>query len=291
MLSKYARLLREGEAGDGGGGGGAGGAVFSDSGSGGDQGGQASGGAGGQASDSGSGSGTQSDGQGGTPPVAPVLTADAIAEAMKKAGLGGQPAAAAAQPERQLSQEDLDRAFQTWHPTPELLTQITAGGENGLKALMAMRDGLVRQAVTMASLIVQDRMQKYQDEFRPQFEPVLSYVNEARVAQMYKEFYEENKDLTQYDAVVRAAVDQMKSEKLQFATKKEGFKTLADRTRAILKSIPGFQAGGEPNGNQGGSSSGATRMPALSRGGQGGAGNGQPNAGGKNKSPGMAVFS
>ena len=217
------------------------------------------------------------------PQAQPQLTAEAIAEAMKKVGVGTQ---AAPQPEKQYTQEDFDKAFQVFNPSPELVAAITAGGEGSLKAMQQLRDGLVRQAVTMASYMIQDQMEKYEAKFKPQFEPIQKYVTEKQVKELYDDFYTANKDLKPYDSIVQAAVQQLKGEGASFKSKEEGFKAAAERTRSILKSLPGISL--DPEGT-GGQSPNPTRMPTLSKGGQGGLGKG-PSGGTGAKDPSHSIF-
>lgn len=221
-----------------------------------------------------------------TPVVAqpsPQLTVDAIAEAMKRVGVGTQ--VASSEPTKQYTQEDFDKAFQVFNPSTELVNQIVAGGDGAVQAMTKLRDGLVRQAVTMASYIVQDQIEKYEAKFRPQFEPVAKYVTEKQVKELYDDFYDANKDLKPYDSVVQAAVQQLKAEGASFKTKEEGFKSAADRTRAILKTIPGISL----DSTSGSQSPNSSRMPTLSKGGQGGLGKG-PSGGSGAKDPSHAVF-
>lgn len=271
-------ILLIGDPADGGGG-----AVFGDPPSGGG-GGAPDGGEGGGGDGGGEPDGEPAGGGDGSPPAAtPQLTPDAIAEAMKKVGIGAP--APAAQPPVQYTQEDFDKAFQVFQPSAELLTALAAGGEAGVKALAQLRDGLVRQAVTMASYIVQDQIEKYEAKFRPQFEPVAKYVTEKQVKELYDEFYTTNKELKPYDSIVQAAVQQLKGEGANFKTKEEGFKAAAERTKAILKASGISLEAGAP----GGGSPNPTRMPTLSKGGQGGLGKG-PSGGGGAKDPSHAVF-
>lgn len=221
----------------------------------------------------------------GSPPTAPQLTPEAIADAIKKAGIGGQPAQPQ-QPPKQYTQEDFDKAFQVFQATPEMITQLLAGGEGALKVFHSIRDGLVRQAVTMASYVIQDQLERYQQEFNPKFSNVEKYVSERQMKELYDEFYSENKDLKPYNTLVETAVQQLKAEGVQFKTKAEGFKAAAERARQLLKSIPGLNL---TSPDDGGGAPNPTRMPTLSRGGQGGVGKGQGGGQGA-KDPSHAVF-
>ena len=229
-------------------------------------------------------------GNGALPPAAQPqaqsqLTADSIAEAMKRVGVGTQ---APAEPTKQYSQEDFDKAFQVFNPSSDLVNQLIGGGDGAIQAMTKLRDGLVRQAVTMASYIVQDQMEKYEAKFKPQFEPIQKYVTEKQVKELYDDFYTANKDLKPYDSIVQAAVQQLKGEGANFKTKAEGFKAAADRARTILKSLPGISLDGE--GAAGGQSPNPTRMPTLSKGGQGGLGKSSGGGQGAKNDPSHSIF-
>ena len=216
------------------------------------------------------------------PTPTPQLSADDIAQAIKKAGIGQtQPVAT---PEKEYKQEDFDKAFQVFNASPELVQELLSGGDGALSAMSKLRDGLVKQAVTMASYIVQDQLEKYDLKNRPQFDSVHKYVSEKQAKELYDDFYAKNKELQPYDTVVQTAVQQLKAEGMQFKTKEEGFKAAAARTKAILKTIPGINL--EPDTKI---SPTPTRMPTLSKGGQGGLGKGQSAEAAKD--PSHSIFS
>lgn len=225
-----------------------------------------------------------------TPPAQataqPQLTPQAIAEAMKAAGVGQQ--APPQEAPKQWTQEDFDKHFQVFNPNPEMVQALLAGGEGAVKAMHVLRDGLVKQAVTMAAYIVQDRLDQFSKEHSPKWEGASQYVQEKRAKELVDEFYSQNEDLKKFEPIVQATIAQMKGEGHNFKTKEEGFKACAERVRAVLKSLPGLNledaaAGASPQ------SPATPRMPTLSNGGQGGSGKGPNGAGGK-VNPSHAVF-
>lgn len=214
------------------------------------------------------------------------LTAQDIAKAIKDAGVGAP--TPVQQQQQQYTQEDFDKAFQTFQPNAEIVSKLLAGGDGAIQAMHAVRDGVVKQAVTMAAYIVQDRLEKFANEHKPNWERATSYVTKREQAELRDEFYTAHKDLEPYDQIVTAAVQQLKGEGKTFETKEAGFKAAAERTREIMKKIPGLTAQPSAEG-QAASSQNPTRMPTLSRGGQGGSGkgsNGSPGA----KDPSHSIF-
>lgn len=220
----------------------------------------------------------------GTPATPPAsLTAEDIAAAIKSAGLG-QPAAQAA-PATQYTQADFDKAFNVWNPDAALIAQLRGEGDAPLKAILAMREGLVRQAVTMASYIVKQAEEKFQQ----QMEPIHSDFTQRQIEKAYGDFFKTNEDLKPYESVCQAVVAQMQSEKLNFVDKPAAFKALAERVRSVVKNLPGGN-GALPTTPGGNGSPSPTRMPPLSRGGQGGLGKGPTGSGDGKKDPSHAVF-
>ncbi len=239
--------------------------------------------------------------EGGTPPVTPpggdgtppvgtlpttpppsALTADEIAAAFKKAGVGQPQAAPATQSTKQYTQEDFDKAFNIFKPTPALRDAILAGGDGALAALAEVAQGVAKQVATLAAY----QLQEAREQLEAKFSPALTYAQKEQEKALWAEFTEVNKDLKGFEMIVQKVVADMKTNGWK-GTKEEGFKFIADQSRLIIKALPGMAAA------QVGAAPGAaptTRMSTLSGGGQGGAGNGAP-AASKSKSPGQAVFS
>lgn len=217
-----------------------------------------------------------------TPAPAPSLTPEQIAEAINKSAIGQRLNQPVAQPQRQYTQEEFDKAFNVWNPDENVVKAILAGGQDAMQAVAMMRDGISKQAVTMASYLVS----QLKEELQSQLQPVQSHYQEQQVKELYGKFYDANADLKPYDSLVRATVDQMKSQGVKFSSHEEAFKELASRVKTMMKSIPGLDAGaGAPA--KGNSQPG--KMPTLSSGGQGGVGKGSTGTG-TSKSPGMSIF-
>ena len=241
----------------------------------------------------GGGAPTQGGEGGGTPPpAAPAsLTPEQIAEAINKSALGkrlNEPAPAQdpfANMSPEQRQAKFDEAFNVWNPSEDVVKRILAGGQDALGAVAMMRDGISKQAVTMASYLVA----QLKEELSAQLNPIQTHYQEQQVAKLYDKFYEANADLKPYDTIVRAVVDQMKAGGAKFSSPEEAFKELASRVKATMKQIPGLDGAAAPAGGGKGPNGQPGKMPPLSSGGQGGTGRGS--AGGeKSKSPGMSIF-
>lgn len=220
------------------------------------------------------------------------ITPEAFAEALKKAGFT-PPAAQPQQqqPPKQYTQEDFDKLFNVWKPTPDLIKAIREGDEQAaLVALANMGSGVQKQAVTIASLLVQD----VRDQLIEQFTPYMNYVKQDHETKLWTEFIsmEENKDLKGFEPLLKVVVAHMKDEfKGKTLSKEEGFKALADRARAMIKSLPGAQSQAQgAAGQQTQTTQQGKKMPPLSSGGQAGSGGANAASGTSKKSPAHAVF-
>lgn len=211
---------------------------------------------------------------------------------MVKAGLGGQPATPR-EPERQYTQEDFDRAFNVFQADEPMIKALLAGGQDALRAVHLLRDGFVKQAVTMAQYIVQQALEDHNKKFSPEFNSVKQYVQEQQIQKLYGQFYEKNADLKPYDSIVKMVVDQMKANKEHFDDWDGAFKALADRVRLTLKNLPNNGNGAGAAAAAGGQTQGSNRMPALSNGGgqSGAGGNRGGNSGPTDKKAAHSVFS
>jgi hypothetical protein len=206
----------------------------------------------------------------------PKLTPEAIAAAIKQAGLGQKEER---QPE--YTQEDFERAFHVFHPTPELVERLGVPEEQRDKALAALAElasGVNKQAVTMASYLAQ----QVKEEITQRIAPLEQFRQTQAEEQAAKKFFTSNKDLQPYESLVRAVVDQMKQEGYRSETQDQAFKELATRSRKMLESA-GVKLG------QANPPSQPSSMPRMPSGGQGGTGG--KSASGKVKGPsGMEIF-
>lgn len=235
-----------------------------------------------------------------TPPAPPApgapgsqapLTAEAIAQAMKRAGVG-QPAAPQ-QPQRQYTQEDFDKAFNVVRPSKDAvakLRKVFAAAEEdpalvgeAIATLTEMLHGAARQAVTMSGY----HLAEVEDRVRAEYAPALAFVAEQREAALRDEFYGKFKDLKQWDPIVRQVVETIKKEGFD-GTKDAAFALVEQRTREVIKQLPVGTAapGGAAAPPEGQAPS--HHMTTLTSGGQGG---GQTSgAGAGKKSAGHAVW-
>lgn len=175
-------------------------------------------------------------------------------------------------PQREYTREELNQMFNVWQPTTELVQRINAGGEDAVKAMFELRDGLSKQFGTLLKY----QMDIIRSELSERMSPALSLVAEQTAAKDRAEFFSQHEDLQPHESLVQTVFNALKAEGYQAATKAEAYKTLADRTRALLPTTGGNGSGArQPAGTR--TTTTPTKRPAsLSSGSQ--AGGGGPSA-------------
>jgi len=203
----------------------------------------------------------------GVQPPAPQkveLTEDTIKALV--GSLPGPPALAAApQPERQMTQEELDKAMNVFRVTPQHMKALGLS-EEAAEYMNEIVTGAVRQAVTMAMLA----QRKLQTDLEGRLTPLQKYMNEANEQKLRAEFFSKHEDLKDVETLVEAVYSRLSTSGVQFKTKDEAFKAIADQTRQLLAKLrPVGQGGG---GDGGTATKPANKMSTVTTGGRGGAG-------------------
>ena len=220
------------------------------------------------------------------------LTKEDITEILKSAGVGERPAAAVDSGAKREppSEAELEKMFNVWKPSPELIAQLRSEKpEDAIAALTLIRDGLLKQAMTMAEYRVQQLLTKLHDE---QLAPLQTYVSEAQANSFRNDFFEKYPDLTKYESLVDAVAAKLQQAGFQGKSRDEVMKKFADETKAVVKTLLGAGSGnGAATGTETGAAKGKRQMSTLTGGGQGtGGGKGTRGDGAKGP-PGIEVFS
>jgi hypothetical protein len=153
-----------------------------------------------------------------------------------------------------------------------------------------MRDGLSRQMATMAGYQVQQAIESIEKKFGP----VSEFVETQRRDQMKKDFFKKHPDLEPFEAVAMSVASQVQANAQQAGRTMsidEAFQAVAEQTKAVLAKaniVPGASNGATQGGQQT-NTNGTHKMQTLSRGGQGGAGQGAQTL--VQKSPGARALS
>jgi hypothetical protein len=197
---------------------------------------------------------------------APALTADQIRDSVRE----GVRSAAPAAPERQWTQAELDAHFHVWQPTEELVQRVLAGGEDGLKAFVEMREGLSKQFMRLVQL----QSEVLRQELTGQVAPALSFVQEAAAAKDREAFFDYAKDLQGHEELTQTVFNALKAEGFVAKDKAEAYKVLADRTRKLMPTSTNGSGASQSAGALQQTTTQTKRPAALSSGSQAGGGGG-----------------
>lgn len=180
----------------------------------------------------------------------PAMSADDIANALKKAGIGPQ------QPQQPaMSQADIDKMFNRFNPGSELLERLFGHGATNESRLAALSDfarGVVKEAVTVSGHTTQHHL----SQVRQEYQPALSEVSEIKKERMFEQFYKANPNLKNHDKIVKTVLRGLVDSDAEFKTPEELYKVLAETTASTIKEIdPKFtlEAQTSPASNPGGS--------------------------------------
>ncbi len=206
------------------------------------------------------------------------LTKEQLSEIVRTATTGvAQQVQQGAQPQQQYTQDDFNRIFNVVQVTPETLAKFgLPATPEAAKAFSELKDAIVRQAVTMSHYLVQQAQEGMTKQFGQEYGVAKQFASEYYENKLKDEFFETHPDLKGYDPLLIQVKDQLLREGQDFkGDKQAAFKAVAERTRAVIKSLPGLngqQSQQTTTGNQSKPTSGKTRMSTVTTGGQGGAG-------------------
>jgi hypothetical protein len=176
------------------------------------------------------------------------------------------------EPTRQYTPEELDRLFNVYQPTPEVIQRLLAGGEDALKAFVEIREGLGKQFGTL----LQYQLELARRDLVNQMDPALRFVADQAAKADREDFFSQHEDLRDYELLTQTVFNALKAEGYQAPDKATAFKTLADRTRALLPTASGNGSGTAPSGGSRTTKTSPTdkRPASLSSGSQAGGGGG-----------------
>ncbi len=213
--------------------------------------------------------GTVVDDKAKTPTPTPALTPDQIRASVADGVRDAQPKPTTEQ--RQYTQDELDQMFNVWKPSEDLVTRVLGGGEDALKALTELRDGLSKQFGTL----LQYQIELVKRELGEQFSPALSFTQERAAAQDREDFFSQHEDLKAHEELVQTVFNALKAEGYSAKDKAEAYKTLADRSRKLLGGNGATAGAAQSNGAKTTTTTQPGKRPAsLSSGSQAGGGSG-----------------
>jgi len=150
------------------------------------------------------------------------------------------------QPQRQMTQEEIDTALRVYRPNMRTLDRIRAGGEEGLAALSEVIQGVYNQAVTMAQYQTQMQIEPVTSALTP----LQAFHQEQQVRQLRDEFMKANPDLKGYEPLLDGIRQQLVTEGARFPSKEAAFKEVAARAKQIIKTLPGVGQAGQQQQTQ-----------------------------------------
>lgn len=203
---------------------------------------------------------------------------EAIAEALKKVGVGQQ----AAQPAKQYNQEDFDKAFHVVRPNEDQIKRMLAGGAEAVQTLTELLHAASKQAVVMSAY----QIAELKEALGGQIAPLQAHITSVQEAKLREEFLKSNEDLKGFETIGEAVVEQMRAEGFKADTKEKAFAEVRNRVIKTIKTLPGFEQW-KPGGKQQQAGT-KTQMTTLSRGGGSGGAAASQGAGGKVQGTGMS---
>lgn len=186
-----------------------------------------------------------------------------------------------------LSKEEAAKILNVWEPDDTWYMQydnLTTRKD----AIASMRDGLIRQADTIAQMRMNEALQALREEYEPKLSFVEEHANEQRQVRFQESFPQlKNPGL---QPLISAVTDNFIKEGKTFTSESEMFKAVANGVAAVIKATnPEFTletAGSSPANNN----NGRNQIPVTTPGAGGGTGR---STGGPSKGPakrGLSIF-
>lgn len=162
-----------------------------------------------------------------------------------------QPAAPAKTPEQERA--EFNQRYGIVDYTPEHITQLL--GQDPVKAaavLNAIQTNSLTAALRMANDVIEARLTEMKDQFVPHVESWKQYQAERQAQKNETDFYAAYPDLANEKEMVNemrdAIVAKVQTGQLQFTSKDQIFKAVADSTRKILSRMNTQSSGGSSGG-------------------------------------------
>lgn len=201
---------------------------------------------------------------GGSVPEAPAATAPAQAAPVVDAKAFASELVQGLRPQeqpKQMSPEEARKLLNVFEFDDSFFEEFSSLDKQKA-AFERLRDGLIRQADTIAQI----RMQELREGLMSEMSPALSYVQQQRVESRQRAFEKAHPELAkpEYQNVLNAAAQGLLGQ--NFKSDAEMFKALAESATQLIKSAnPNFEVGGEAPRP-------SSSIPVTSPGGGGGGG-------------------
>jgi hypothetical protein len=131
-----------------------------------------------------------------------------------------------------MTKEEAEKILNTWNPDDAWYTRYD-NLETRKAAVAEMRDGLIRQADTIAQLRMQEELQKLRDEYAPQMTMIEEHYNAQREQRFHGTFPQlKNPGL---QPLISAVTEDLIKQGKSFTSEGEMFKAVADGVAAVIK--------------------------------------------------------
>lgn len=217
----------------------------------------------------------QQAGAAATPPPTPAsgLSPEQIS-ALVKTAVGEVAQQHAPQEAPEITMAKFEKAFNVYKFDPERLTRLGYTQEqiaDVLPIYEELRDGFVRQAVTMSNY----QIGLLKEELMKTFQPAIDVARQQMEERLKAEFLATNKDLVGYEPLLEEIKNKYVAQNRSFKSKEELFTTISSEARTIIDKV--LKAGntggaGGAAGTVNGAQTQSHRMSTVAAGGQGGAG-------------------
>lgn len=215
------------------------------------------------------------------------LTAERIQEIAEAVARGMQPVAPQ-QPQKQLTPQEVNKLLNKFEVNPDILRSLgfTEATPEQVTGFQQFVDRIVQNSTTVANLAIQAHLEKIQS----QFNPVLSYVQQAQQNEMKKTFFSKHAELEKYEPIVRSVADTIsdKHPNGKLKTLDEAMNEVAAATKKILADS-GINLSNNAGGEANHSAAPGNAVPAMKQ--LAGAGRSSSGGGaGKNNNPDADIY-
>lgn len=140
-----------------------------------------------------------------------------------------QPQQQQAAPQKELTQDEIDKLLHVWKPDAKWYERLSAGGDEAMKAVNEMQQGLMAQSARRTQLELM--------QLRAELQPGLVSAQNVAASAEEAKFYADHKDLAPHKDVVEFIYGKLNtSGKLAGMSPSQMYKAVADETRAYAKS-------------------------------------------------------
>lgn len=169
------------------------------------------------------------------PAAAPPASAPFSADDLTKGIVEGlKPVIAAQTPQHEPTPEQIAAASNQWDPNAEWLSQLfgvdgEVNPEQQVAAIASMRDGFLRQSLTLANALVTRQLAAFQE----QLAPLQSFYEKHSGQQAEQQFFQQYPALKDHVGITKTVAQAMANQ--EFASNAERIKAIATATEAAIK--------------------------------------------------------